>query len=261
MTALKYVFVLFSCLLLVGCSETAPPATTQGDSNAIEVLPEEQLAQAISAMKNWTSYSTQYHYSAIEHPELDAYSSETTLSYVQEPFQVAKRYEDNYFGGHFESYYSPDAGFSVKNYYGDGAWQAVEETVTNNEPTKAMAALLQLLLQEQNSISYQDNTAQLTITDGNFQTIVQQIEQLDALYRKLATPQDILVNIYDEEYESERLVEQLDATISFKNNQITGYAISAVLDVGFGKDKPGQLEITETFSSVNALTEIAAPTN
>lgn len=137
---MKYVITFFTLLLLVGCTDSSTPTET-----TVPLL-EEPVIQVIADMKQWTSYESAFSSSSSEHPELDAYNSETAISYVKQPFQVVKRYEDNYFGGHFESYYSEETGFHVKNELGEQAWISVNEPVTDNALIHAIADLLQLLV-------------------------------------------------------------------------------------------------------------------
>lgn len=252
---LKYFITFLSILLLVACTDS----TTQTNDIA-DASPETQLEQTIANMKNWTSYQSEIESSSIEHPELDAYSSNTELSYVKEPFQLSKRYEDNYFGGHFESFYSEETGFSVKNEYGNQTWTAVNETITDNELIHAISDLLQLLLQEQDALSFTDSSAQLTIQNGDFEAIKQAIDLVNELRSKLATPQDILVNLFDEDYVSTHTFKQIDATLSFQNRELTNYMITVDRSIEGDEYGPGLLELTEAFSAVNSLQEIPAPT-
>lgn len=256
---LNYFVTLFALLFLVGCTDSSTPTDTGIDIAVVS--PEEHLAQAISNMKEWTSYQSQFSSSSIEHPELDAYSSNSELSYIKEPFQVSKLYKDNYFGGHFESYYAEGAGFSVKNELGDQTWTTVNEPVTDNALIHAVADLLQLFVQEQDASTFTDNSAQLTITDGDFDAIRAAIDKVDELRSKLATPEAILVNIFDGSYEPTDTYEQIDVTLAFQNREITNYMITIVRDVGMEEYGPGQLDLSETFSAVNTLQEIPAPTN
>lgn len=106
-----------------------------------------------------------------------------------------------------------------------------------------------------------NNTAQLTVSAGDFDTIRAALDRVNELRTKLATPQAILDNLYDDSYEPTDVYEQLDVTISFEDNAITHYSIIISRDVDEDGIGPGQIELSETFHSVNALQEIAAPIN